>query len=156
MFKDEYKKLLSMLEGSKDLKNFNLEEMLKECVQFFEVLRAAYPSALKEERQDMLHMMTTLHAKLQEMSKELTKASGLTEEELYAYSENPSNFSPEHWRLVQESRKNLYESAKKFTQAVEEQKKLSSPGAAKPAVAPASRSIRSATRRTKRSGWTKT
>lgn len=155
MIKEEYKKLLALLEASKDAKNFNLEELLKEAVRFFEQLRSSFPTAPKEQRQEMVEMMSTLHGKIQEISKTVTEASGMTEEELYAYSENPSNFTPEQWRLVQDTRKDLYDSARKLSQAINEQRKAQAgPGSETPIAHP--RPIRGPTKRAKRSEWKKT
>lgn len=127
-----------------------LEEILQEAVVFFETLRVEFPKAGKEEREEMVHMMTTLHAKLQEVAKQSAAASGMTEEELNAYSEDPSNFSPEDWQLVQNTRRKLYDSARKFSGAMEEQ------GEGAPQSTPKRKGVRPKTRRAKKSGWTKT
>lgn len=152
MFKEEYKKLLGLIEESQEGQGVNLEEILEESVRFFEELRKSYPSAPKEQREEMLKMMGTLHARLQEISKKVSESAGMSEEEFLAYSENPSHFTPEQWQLVQETRKRLYDSARKFTQALETKSKtqaLPSQGAK------ITRPIRAPTRRSRRGDWMK-
>jgi hypothetical protein len=123
MFKREYEKLLALLEQSADAEKVSLEEILKEAVLFFESLRKEFPSAPKEEREEMIQMMSHLHAKLQEISKSTAEASGMSEDELAVFAENPSNFTPEQWREVQQTKRKLYDSARQFSSDLEEKKR---------------------------------
>lgn len=145
MIKQEYERLLGLLEQGEKGK---LEEILREAVVFFEALRKQFPTATKEEREEMVHMMTHLHSKLQEVSKTAAESSGMTEDELTAFAENPSNFTPEQWQLVQKTKKELYDSARKFSSSMTEQpsdnKEL-----------PKKKPFHSPTRRAKRQDWTK-
>ncbi len=149
MFKDEYKRLLKMIEESVDLENVSLENILKEAVVFFEALRKEFPKAAKEEREEMIHMMTNLHNRLQEISQMTAKAAGMSEEELAAFAENPDNFTPEQWRMVQSSKRQLYDSARKFSSSLDES---ASKGEG---PKPKKKSIKSKTRRTRRTDWKK-
>lgn len=149
MIKDEYKKLLEMIEMSEDPSKISLEEILKEAVVFFEALRSEFPKASKEEREEMIQMMTHLHTRLQETSKKAAEASGMSEEDLTAYAENPSNFTPEQWQAVQETRRNLYDSARKFSSALEREKE----GEAPKGEVPKKKSARPSTRRSRRKDW---
>ncbi len=152
MIHDKYKKLLGMLEQAADSKEFTLEDILKEAVIFFEILRKEFKAASKEEKEEMAQMMTHLHSRLQEIAERTAKASGMTEEELSAYSEDPSNFSPEQWKLVQETKRELYDSAKKLSSSTEKEGKESQSPDVKP---PKKKSPSSRARRTRRSDWTK-
>lgn len=145
MIKKEYERLLGLLEQKEGL---TLEEILREAVVFFEALRKEFPAATKEEREEMVHMMTHLHSKLQELSKTTAEASGMTEDELSAFAENPSNFTPEQWQLVQKTKKELYDSARKFSSSMTEQ-----PSEDK--ELPKKKPFHSPTRRAKRQDWTK-
>ena len=144
MIKKEYQRLLKLLAKSENLKEFNLEETLKEAVVFFEELRKTFSSAPKEEKEEMIQMMTTLHEKLQQISKKTADESGMTEEELAIFAENPSNFTPEQWQLVQESKRKLYDSARQFSSSVssEERKPKADVEAKKPRKKTAKRKSR--------------
>lgn len=155
MIKDEYHKLLKLIDESEDLKNINLENILKEAVLFFDELRKTYPAASKEERQEIVRMMTHLHSKMQDISKKIAQSTNMTEEELMAYTENPSNFTGEQWASVQETRRKLYDSAHKFSQALEAEKKAKAPEDKDLTKKAAPYPFRRSTRRTRRSDWTK-
>lgn len=147
MIKDEYHRLLQLIENSRDFQKVSLEDILKEAVVFFEALRKEFPAAPKEEREEMIQMMTHLHNRLHEISKETAEASGMTEDELSAFAENPSNFTPEQWQIVQNTRRELYDSARKFSSALEKKKEEAA------GEKPAPKAIRSRTRRSRRKDW---
>jgi len=150
MIKQEYQNLLGRLEQALDNKSVALEEILRDAVSFFDSLRQEFPKAPKEEREEMIQMMTQLHAKLQEVSKKTAEDSGMTEEELAIFADNPSNFTPEQWQLVQGTKRKLYDSARKFSASLETEK-----GAGE--AAPKKGAIRPRTgRRAGRKDWKKT
>ena len=148
MFKDEYKRLLALIEKTSDPQAVSLEEILKEAVQFFETLRKEFPKAPKEEREEMIQMMTHLHSKLQETTKSTAEAAGMSEDELAAFSDNPSNFTPEQWQEVQGTKRQLYDSARKFSSSLSEKRSTESKEIKK-------KPIRPKTRRGKRKDWMK-
>ncbi|MCI0381434.1 MAG: hypothetical protein L0207_00045 [Chlamydiae bacterium] len=142
--KEEYEKLMELLKTSERGEKFNLEEILQQAVQFFEQLRKSFPAAPKEEKEEMLKMMQTLHLKIQEMAKLAATKAGMTENELSAYGENPSNFSPEMWSRIQETKAKLHESTKGISQVVEGKKDKEESQKPHPRI-----------RRNKRSKWIK-
>lgn len=151
MIKKEYERLLGVLEQTSAKQGLSLEEILREAVVFFEALRKEFPSASKEEKDEMIQMMTHIHGRLQDIASVTAKASGMTEEELNVFAENPSNFSPEQWQLIQKSRRELYDTARQFSAAVDnkkiqhpEDKALAKKKSAHPPI-----------RRARRQDWTK-
>lgn len=143
MIKKEYERLLGLLEQGERVK---LEEVLQEAIVFFETLRKEFPNAEKEEREEMVQMMNHLHSRLQEVAKITAEASGMTEEELNSYAENPSNFTPEQWQLVQKTRRELYDSARKFSSTMTDKPS---------AEEPKKKTVKFPTKRAKRQDWTK-
>ncbi len=151
MFKDEYTRLLQMVEDCIDVEKVNLEDILKEAVVFFETLRQEFPKASKDEREEMVQMMNHLHIKLQEVSKKTAERAGMSEEDISAYAENPSNFTQEQWEAVQSSKRQLYDSARKFSSAIEQRRREQGFEGEEPKKKP----IKSRTRRSKRTDWKK-
>ncbi len=151
--KEEYKKLIKLLDQSLDPEKFKLEDVLQEAVVFFDELREVYPSAPKEERDEIMQMMQELHSRLQEVSKKVIEATGMSEDQVAEYSENPSNFSPEDWQLMQKTKGELYQSARKFSEALESDRKSQPPQPEGEIVK--KRPVRSPAKRARRSRWTK-
>lgn len=153
MIKDKYQKLLHLIE--KSIEEASLEDILKEAVQFFEELRREFPKADQDQRIEMVQMMNHLQELLKKVSKKVADQTGLTEDDLYALAENPSNFSPDQWQLVQETKKKLYDSVRKFSGAMEEETKKSQPAEGQE-VKKTPRPMRPPIiRRSKRSDWMK-
>lgn len=114
MLKDNFEKLYDLLSRSTEDKSLDLNEVLKESVLFFNHLKENLLLAPPEERKEMVHMMQKLYAKLQEVYKIVAQRAGMTEEELYLYSENPSNFSPDQWGLIQDTKKELFDATRQL------------------------------------------
>lgn len=151
MIKDKYHKLLKLIE--KSVEEISLEEILKEAVLFFEELRREFPKAGQEQRVEMIQMMNELHERLKKVSKRVADETGMTEDDLYALAENPSNFSPDQWELVQETKKKLYDSVRKFSSSLEDKNKaVPQPTEAQEAKKPMRPPIK---RRSRKSDWMK-
>jgi len=147
--KEEYERLMLLIEDSAD--KVDLEKILKQAVDFFEQVRAVYPTASKEDREELIHMMTSLKTRLEEVSQKAAENAGMSQDELMALSEDPSNFTPEQWRLVQDTKRQMYDSARKFSASVDQQKR-------KKGTPPAPREkkpLRTPTRRRSRKDWMK-
>lgn len=121
MLKDKYHKLIKLID--KSVEEITLEEILTEAVLFFEELRREFPKASQEQRIEMIQMMNELHERLKKVSKKVAQDTGMNEDDLYALAENPSNFSPDQWQLVQETKKKLYDSVRKFSSSLDDQNK---------------------------------
>lgn len=149
MLKEEYQKLIHMLE--QEPAKVDLEAVLKEAVIFFEMLRKEFLEAKEDDRTEIIHMMRSLHKTLQDVSKVTAEMSGMTEEELNDYASNPDNFSPEQWQLVQKTRREMYDSARKFTSALEKEKQT--PHLNDVPKAPKKKAALPRRRRSKRKDW---
>jgi len=123
MIKDEFKRLSELLAQAQDIKSVQLEEILKEAVIFFNDIKEGFLKGTPEEKKEMIRMMTELQSKLQDIYKSVAEKSGMSEEELYVYSENPSNFSPEQWKLMQETKNKLFEATRQLYQKIEGKEK---------------------------------
>lgn len=121
MLKDKYHKLIKLIDES--IEKVNLEDILKEAVHFFEELRREFPKADQEQRVEMIQMMNELHERLKKVSLKIAQETGMSEDDLYSLAENPSNFSPDQWQMVQETKKKLYDSVRKFSSSLEEKEK---------------------------------
>ncbi len=149
MIKDRFEKLMELIEESKDLQQVNLDPILMQAVQFFEELRQAYALANDHDRKELVLMMQSLYQKLQTVTKKVAEKAGMSEEELYTYSENPSNFSPDQWRMVQETKKKLFESVRQFSSQIDKEK-------SKKSQRTPSKSVKSVSpKNVKKSGWLK-
>ena len=79
---------------------------------------------LKEEdpqrRQEAMAMLMEIYQHMIKDTKIICETSGMTEEQLVAFAENPINFSSEQWTSIQESRKKIFHAGEDLAKALEQ------------------------------------
>ena len=107
MLKDEFDQLLTLFNDGAEGKLSNLEEVFSRSLEFFQHLQKQIQSGSSEERQEAIKMMGDLYTRMMQATKQITEKSGLSEDQLLSYAENPSNFTPDQWKAIQESRQKI-------------------------------------------------
>jgi|GEM_PF-3367024 len=100
---DDVQALMNKLEKSVDAGGgASVPQLLAEVLRLFDQIKTALPSTNATERQVIFLSMAKLHQFLQGQMQRLCAATGLSEEQLLRFSENPDNFSKEQWNLLSE------------------------------------------------------
>src|SRR5580704_17487242 len=100
MLRDEYNQLITMFHEVAEGKTLNLEQVFKQSLEFFEHLKAQIVTDTPEEKQEAMKMMAELYNQMITESKKITERTGLTEEQLMAFAENPANFTKEQCESI--------------------------------------------------------
>jgi len=119
MLKDEFDRLLTLFNEAAEGKTVNLEEVFKECLVFFEHIKEQITTGSAEDKQVALKMMGELYHQMIIVSKQISERSGMSEEQLMAYAENPANFSPAQWNSIQASREKIAKVGQDLAKTVE-------------------------------------
>jgi hypothetical protein len=72
-------------------------------------------------------MMRHISEQLQMAAQNLSRKTGMNEEAVKGYAENPSNFSKEEWRFLQASKEQLHNSVRQFSAAMQKKKVAGAP-----------------------------
>ncbi len=112
MLRDEYNRLMSLFAESAEGKKVNLDEVFHESIGFFEHLTLQLKTGSLDEKTDALMMMSELYTQMQLQTKKICESTGLSEEQLAAYTENPNNFSPSQWELMKDARTKMTDAGK--------------------------------------------
>ena len=107
MLQDEFNRLSQLFQGAAEGKAVNLEEVFKESLQFFEHLKDQIATGTSEDKMQAIQMMTQMYQLMMAETKRITERSGMTEEQLAAFAENPANFSKEQWDSLQASKQQI-------------------------------------------------
>ena len=107
MLKDEFNRLTQLFRDAAEGKSVNLETVFKESLEFFEHLKEQIANGTTEDRMQAIQMMTQMYQQMMAETKRITEKSGMTEEELAAFAENPANFSKEQWDSLQASKQQI-------------------------------------------------
>ena len=119
MLKDEFARLVTLFQEASAGKTVQLEEIFKESLQFFEHLKSQIATGSQEDRQMAMKMMSELYTQMITVSQRIAERSGMTEEQLMAYAENPANFSPLQWSSIQASKEKIAKAGKELVETVE-------------------------------------
>lgn len=125
--------MIALYERASEGTGTSVQEIFRKSLQFIEHLKKQLLAGTTEEKEEAIRMMRELHERMKNHTKMVCENSGISEEQLIADAENPSNFTPEQWRKMQDSRKKLADAGKDLIQllkvqkaAIEERKKLPS------------------------------
>ncbi len=120
MLKDEFNRLIKLFQEGAEGKQINLEEVFGQSLEFFQHLKAQMETGNPEEKKEAMTMMAEMYKQMIAETKKITERSGLSEEQLMSYAENPSNFTPEQWKQIQESRQKISEAGQDLSKVIQE------------------------------------
>jgi hypothetical protein len=148
MLRDEFNRLMALFHEGAEGKPINIEEVFAQSLMFFEHLKEQIRTGSPEERKEATDMMVQMYQQMMVETKRISERSGLSEEQLASYAENPSNFTQEQWRAIQESKEKIYRAGQDLAKSIQatsgeaepppaapgEKKKPSGPNPHKPKV----------------------
>jgi len=129
MLKDEYNQLIKLFHDGAEGKTINLDEVFAQSLTFFNHLKAQVEKGSPEEKKEAVSMMSEMYNQMIAETKKITERSGVPEDQLLAYAENPSNFTPEQWQQIQQSKQKIAEAGKDLMKAFQNLAKGASPSA---------------------------
>lgn len=154
MLNEEFQRLMQMFEEGAAGKPVQLDLIFKEALTFFEHLNNQLKTGDAEEQKEALTMMKEMHAKINEQLKKIAASTGMSEEQLASYSENPGNFSQKEWAAIQEARHQMSKAGQNLVQSIKGLDEASRKIIAPPASGGSSQIKKShAAKRAKRSDW---
>jgi hypothetical protein len=115
--KEEFDRLMKVFAERQEGKHIDLNEMLRQAVSFFNELKEAFLNAKTEqEKKEIMGMVNQMYAVLITQSKQIVQSSGMSNEEIAAYVQNPNNFTPDQWKLMESTREQIQSSSKEIAQ----------------------------------------
>jgi hydroxymethylglutaryl-CoA reductase len=127
MFEEDIKKLLSYFTQISEGKQVNLNEMVKEFLVFFEKLKQELRIADEAQKREIFALMNDMHKKLLAETKKISEKTGMTDDQLLKFIENPSNFSPDQWQTIQEAKTKMKHASEELTQSLKVQSSREKP-----------------------------
>jgi hypothetical protein len=119
MLRDEFNRLMALFQEASEGKPINLEEVFKQSLHFFEQMKDQMATGTQEDKIEAMKLMTEMYTQMMAASKRIAEVSGMTEEQLAAFAENPANFTPEQWSAIQASRDQIARAGKDLAKTVE-------------------------------------
>src|SRR5689334_8086492 len=115
MLQDDFNKLMGYFQQINEGKIVNLDEVLKTYFLFMEDIQKEIKTSSDEERKDLFKHLTSMYTQILQEAKKVNEKTGMTEDQLANFAANPSNFSEETWRMLQDARKKMADASKKLS-----------------------------------------
>jgi hypothetical protein len=119
MFKDRFDELMKLFHQGAEGKPIDVKKLFNESLVLFEELKDELKGASPEEKKEVISMLTDMYKQMMQETQKICQDSGMTEDQLLSFSENPSNFSPEQWQMLQESRMKIHRAGQGLIKAME-------------------------------------
>ncbi len=131
MLKDEFERLKNLFHEAAEGKPVNLEEVFKHSLQMFEEMKEQMIAGSPEDRAEAMKMMGKMYEQMMQESKKITDTTGLSEEQLVSFAENPANFTPEQWSAIQASKEQIADAGKDLAKTLQDLNSPSQPPSGK-------------------------
>src|SRR5690348_3517072 len=119
MFKDRFDKMIKAIRQNEEGKPIDPKAIFHESLALFDELKEELKNASPEERQDMMRMIGEMYKEVLAETKKFCQQSGMSEEQLIAFTENPSNFTTEQWEAIQDSRMKIHKAGQSLIKIME-------------------------------------
>lgn len=119
---DEFDRIMEFFNLSAEEKEKRLQEVFEDSVEYFERFKYIMMNGTPEEKKEAVKKVMILKRKIEEETKRVCDKTGLTPEQLAAYSNNPKNFSQEQWNAIEGAKKKLEEGVGALKDASKEKK----------------------------------
>lgn len=85
-------------------KIIDLQEIFAQSMEFFEKLKTQLQTGSPEEKKEAVALMGEMYSKMMGEVKKISEKTGLTEEQLMTFAENPNNFTQDQWKVIKEAK----------------------------------------------------
>ncbi len=106
--KEEFKKLLDMFKQGFTGNAGDIDAVMKESFVIFDKMKNSLYGASEEEKQELVNCMTEFYNELMNEAKGFAEKMGVSEDQLFAISENPNHFTPDQWNKMQDTKNQLF------------------------------------------------
>ncbi len=119
MLKDEFKRVMQLFHEAAEGKKIDLEEVFAQSLLLFEHLKDQIAQGSQEDRMEAMRMMSEMYTQMIKETKKITETSGMTEEQLIAFADDPANYSVEQWNAIQASKERIRHAGKDLAASLE-------------------------------------
>ena len=85
----------------------NMERLIQETLSFFYEMQEKLESNDPKVKEEAMALAEALKTKLEEQAKILCEANGMDPSKLENYLEEPSNFSEEEWKAIEQAKSDI-------------------------------------------------
>ena len=122
---EEFHRLINLFKRASEGQPGTTQDVVYKSLEFIEHIKEQIKTGDEEDKQEAIRMMLALSEQMKAHTKYASEKAGVSEEQLAMTSENPANFTPQQWRLMQECKKKLSKMGSELAQVLHKDKKTS-------------------------------
>ncbi|WP_420422059.1 hypothetical protein [Simkania sp.] len=103
----EYERIMEFFNLSPEEKEERLQEVFEDSVEYFERFKHIMINGSPEEKKQAVERVMNMKKRIEEETKKICEKTGMTEEQLAQFSNDPKNFSPGQWEAIESAKKKL-------------------------------------------------
>jgi hypothetical protein len=108
----DFDALMEKFQRESDKKGqINLFDLFKESLYLFEKLKDVLKNCSEEEKKQVFSMMAEMHQFMMRETRKIAEKTGMTEDQLMRFSENPDNFTSSQWKSLEVIKEKLENTA---------------------------------------------
>ena len=124
---DEFERIMAFFDLPAEEKEGRLQEVFEDSVEYFERFKYVMLQGSKEEKKEAVKKVMMLKKKIEEETQRVCEKTGMTSEQLSAFSNNPKNFSDAQWNAIEGAKKRLEQGVVEIKKAVKAKKEGETP-----------------------------
>lgn len=103
----EYERIMEFFNLSPEEKEERLQEVFEDSVEYFERFKHIMINGTPEEKKQAVERVMSMKKRIEEETKKICEKTGMTEQQLAQFSNDPKNFSPGQWEAIESAKKKL-------------------------------------------------
>jgi hypothetical protein len=116
--KEDFAQIFAFLESKEANKEIHFEMILKDSVAFFDKMKEIFQTGSEEDKKEMMGLMNGMYQSLLQKMQKLCEKSGMNQDQLFSYCDNPNNFAPDQWNLIQSAKNQLLRSGQGLSEQI--------------------------------------
>jgi len=104
---DEFERIMQFFDLSPEEKEERLQEVFEDSVEYFERFKHIMTTGTPEEKKKAVERVMVMKKRIEEETKRICDKTGMSEEQLAQFSNDPKNFSSGQWEAIESAKKKL-------------------------------------------------
>lgn len=117
---EQFNELMDQFSKGAEGQAVDMPTVFSKCIGLFDAIKLVLATGAPEEKKNALKLMTEMYTALNSKTQAICEKTGLTPDQLTAFTEDSKNFSPQQWELMQDTKNKLKTAGEEVAAAVME------------------------------------
>ncbi|PCI77503.1 hypothetical protein COB21_03040 [Candidatus Aerophobetes bacterium] len=114
----EFEKIMEFFSLSPKERDVKLKDVFEESIEYFERFRHVMVNGSSEEKQQALEEIGRLKDKVQDESKKIQEKTGMSDEDLKQFVQDPKHFQQGQWDALQDAKGKIADGVETFRKEI--------------------------------------